>query len=218
MRTLITAALAASLFLLPSAARADRRDWYVTLTAEPTSATVKDPITGGESGTEMGFGAFALSAFYGLTNTIHVGAALHYATEKNVSFGGVTIDQGGWPTTGTAYGNVATYSATALAQYRLDTGYSVAPVARAELGVASVHSTSAAFRPDGAGYTLAYPDKSEFALEARASLLAEYRFARSPRYLPGEQLVASVGIGFVARPGTASPTGLSVPVSLGFVW
>jgi hypothetical protein len=209
--------LSAFLLLAPRASRADRRDLYATVSVEPQRATFHDPMTESASSTTVIPGSLGLSVFYGLTNTIHFGGAFHYSQTKNVAFEGVSVTEGGWPASGTGYADLAAYSLTALGQYRLDTGYSLAPVVRLEAGVASLHYTSAEFRPEGSGYAMAYPDKSKVAFEGRASLLFEYRF-RSPQFLPVEHLVASVGLGYVVHPGSDSPSGLSVPLSIGCIW
>lgn len=193
----------------PSATRADRGEFYTLLTIEPQLGWYTEPLAGRVSATNAGGGA-ALTAYYGFTNSLHVGGDLHLSAALNINFPDTTISLNGTPSTGTVYANSTCIGANAVVVYRYDTGLSVAPLGRFEIGATSLGYTNIQYVPNGQSYVFNLPSSSELALELRGALLAEYRF--------GNHIVASAGFAVTAHPGARAPWSVSVPVSIGWIW
>jgi hypothetical protein len=195
---------------IPVTARADRRELYVLVTVEPQLGWYTEPLAGHVSATQPGVGA-ALSAYYGLTHRLHVGADLHLSAARDVSFPSATVSlSDGTPSTGTVYANPTSIGANALFVYRHDTGYNLAPMARVEIGFASVNYTNIQQTPTGPSYFFSFPDSSELVLELRGALLAEYRITN--------HFVASAGLAVTGHPKGRAPWSVSLPLTAGWVW
>ena len=206
-------ALAAVVFLsalAPGGARADHRDLYLTLTLEPQISRLTDPIAAVAQSANLGGGAM-LSAYYGFTNALHAGIDLHFNAARNASFDNVHLTlQDGSPSQGVVYEDRYGYGANALVAYRFDTGHGLAPVARGEVGFASLSYSKVQHTPTGQPYTLDFPSSHQFVLELRAALLAEYRL--------GDHFVTSFGLAFTDRPNSLNPWDVSFPLTVGYIW
>lgn len=198
------------LLAAPAAASADDQELYTLLQLEPVSHHVTDPVRGEVEANAWGAG-LALSGYYGLTNTIHVGGALRVARAKNVPFEDVSvISSSGTRNTGRLYADTQSFAIGGLALYRLDTGRAMAPTLSAEAGVLRRSYTNVALTPAGASYGLPVDDNSETLLYGRLTLSLEYRF--------WERWLASVGVAGQLEPGGLQPWQLSVPVNVGLIW
>src|SRR5689334_14622217 len=98
----------------------------------------------------------------------------------------------------------------ALALYRVDTGYRVAPVLELEAGFTAHQYRRIAHIPTGVAFTIAMPDVSATVLHAGAALLLEYRLAN--------RWVFASGVGVQAENGGLTPWTLSVPLRVGVIW
>ena len=81
----ILARLLLAVIVLFTAGRAlaDRREWYTVLGYEPGLSRYETPSGGSGSATEFA-SAVSLGAYYGLTNTLHVGARIRATSNTNV--------------------------------------------------------------------------------------------------------------------------------------
>ncbi len=199
-----------ALLVGPSLANADQRELYTSLEVAPYVLNLKDPISERSTTTALAPGA-SLSVAYGITNTIHVGAALHFSMASNATFKSAQIVlSDGTPSTGTLYENVTVMGGSAFALYRFDTGTRLSPLVQADVGVASLSYSNILYVPSSASYGVGSPNITEFVLELRASARAEYRF--------GDHLVAGVGAGIVVSPGALRPWAIYFPINVGWIW
>jgi hypothetical protein len=194
-----------ALLALPSAAHADRRDLYTSLEVSPQLLRLDAPLSPTPSVFAPAVEA-GVVAYYGLTNSIHVGAALRYAYAQDASFNSAVV--GGQ--SGTTYENFSSISAALVAAYRFDLGRRLAPIAQLEVGFASLNYTAIAQVPDAAPYSMAYPDYSETRLEVRILGRAEYQLT--------DHLVASAGVGVILHPGGLNPWTATLPLTFGWIW
>lgn len=194
-RTLAILAVLAS--LAPLHALADRRELYAELTFAPSLLVVRAP-TADSTASRPALGG-ELLACYGLSNTIHVGLALHAARATDLAFAAAAA--------GTLYSDLLDLSARALVAYRLDTGSALAPIARIELGVAHDRFTRAQILYQG--FSTPAGDVAETSLTAGAAIAAEYRI--------GDHLVATLGI-HARRTFGRLAWSLDLPISFGAIW
>ena len=195
--------------VVPATARADKGELYTLVGVQLLLPRYDDALSGTARATPTTGGLDAV-AYYGLTNWIHVGMAVHVSRTRDMAFENakVTLSDGS-PSTGAVYLNDLAIGGGALALLRLDTGYRLAPVLSLEVGVNHHSYTEIDHVPSGAGYRIAFPDVSEFALSARAEFLLEYRFT--------DRLIAAAGISTVAEQGHM-PWQLGVPLRFGVIW
>jgi hypothetical protein len=191
-------------------ARADRREIYALVGYGAGVGWYGLPANGEGSATTYA-GAIDLTAYYGLTNTVHVGGRLRLTASSDVRFAGeaVTLSDG-TPVSGDVFVDHRALSAGALLLYRFDTGYGLAPLL--ELGAgASVHEyRNLAVIAAGRAVGTLLPSRSEAAFYASGSALLEYRFL--------DHWVAAVGIGMQGEPGGLASWVAFVPLRLGHVW
>lgn len=197
-------------FILVSApALADRRELYVLLEGGAAVESLRDAPSLTQSGTAVG-PAGELQAFYGLSNTLHLGGYVRGLYAPNVSFQGVAavLEDGSRPT-GTLYEDTHGFGAGVLARWRFDTGYTLAPLAQLELGATWRRYRLQQLIPSGKDFAISLPDKDELAPDVRLVAGVEYRVldqvllellvgARRP--LAGViawQLTGSVAVGLV---------------------
>jgi hypothetical protein len=198
------------LLLLPFHARADRRELYALLSASPAVLSLQAPVEGAPSTTAPALGA-GLVGYYGLTNTLHVGASLDLLGTRNARFPGVTrVQPDGSPLTGTFFLNAWTVGLSALALYRFDTGYALAPVARVQVGLTRHAFTHQQLIPEGQRFAVDVPGEARLALTAGASLGAEYRW--------NAHLVASVAVRVGRSFQVRAPWAVELPLAVGWVW
>jgi hypothetical protein len=194
----------------PFAARGDDQELYTLIQLEPSSHHFTDPVRGEAEASAWGAGA-GLTAYYGLTNTLHFGGALRVARAKNVAFDDVTvISSGGTSNTGRLFADTLSFSVGALALYRLDTGRPLAPMLSLEGGLVRRSYTNVALTPNGASYGLPVDDNSETLAYGRLTLSLEYRF--------WQRWIASVGLAGQLEPSGLMPWQISVPISVGMIW
>jgi opacity protein-like surface antigen len=207
----ITVAFALGVVLLgASSARADRREWYLVPTVAPELMRLVQPTSdvGRVTKPTVGFG---LSAFYGLTNSLHVGAEVHLASLRNISFEGATFLLGDGSTpSGALYADEGVYSLTATALYRLVLPTDFAPLVGVGAGPVLARYSSLALYPSGTQFTLARPDSSELGFAARALVGLDYRL--------GNHLSASLAFEVRRDFGTHVPWEFGVPVSVAYIW
>lgn len=161
--------------LLSTPALADRRELYLELEAGLGVQLLADAATATQRGTGLG-PALQLSAFYGLTNSLHVGGYARGFFAPDIAFPSVTatLADGSTPT-GTLYENAFGAGAGGLARWRFDTGYPIAPFAQLELGVAWVRFEKLQLIPNGRNFGLELPSQSLLALDGRALIGLEWR-------------------------------------------
>jgi hypothetical protein len=189
----------------PLAARADRRDLYTSLEVAPQLLRLDPPLSTRPSASSPAFEAGVVT-LYGVTNTIHVGAALRYAYGQDASFSGAVV--AGAP--GTTWENFHSLGAALVGAYRFDVGRRLAPLAQLELGFASLNYTQVAQVPDAAPYSTAYPNYSETRFEARLLGRLEYQLT--------DHMVGSAGLGAILHPGALNPWTAYVPLTFGWIW
>ena len=196
--------------LMPAVGRADRREFYTTVDIAPIYMHLDEPIRGGPKTNCVGAEA-SLSAYYGLTNSFHLGGSLHYAMAKDAKFDNVSLLlPDGTPSSGAVFEDVTAFSATGLLAYRLNLGRPFTTVAQVEAGLVSLAYGNIGHVPQGTNYSIGFPKESETRLELRASLRGDYRF--------GEHFLVGAGLGIVAHPGAMNSWSVIVPVTVGWIW
>lgn len=209
MRALALAAAFACAFL-PDPARADGRELYVTIGLEPARAHTDDAFDQSAAG-DSTRGALGLSVYYGLTNTLHLGAVLRTTMARNIQVSSISVPIGdGTRPTGTLYEDLFAIFFGALAQYRVDTGYRTAPVVSVEAGFASFSYTNRAHAPAASGYSLSVASASYTAPYVRPAVGLEYRMS--------DRLVAGVAVAAELAPGAHQPWAIAVPFNVGMIW
>jgi hypothetical protein len=211
MRSLVPlAGLAITLAAFP--ARADRSELNVVTTVSPEFLSLSVPTAAqASSSTTKPTIGFAVTAFYGLSNTLHAGVEFHYASLKNIPFDGTTLalSDGSSPT-GTLYSDDMLYSATAFALYRMDLPSPVVPVFRLGAGPVLASYKNLALYPDATQFQLAQPDTSEAGFAVTISAGAQYRL--------GNHWLASASIELRRNLGLSVPWEYALPLSIGYVW
>ena len=197
--------------LVPPAARADREEFYTLVEVSPLFMRLETPVAATTANTSATGIAAGATIYYGLTNTLHVGGAVHYEVTRNASFEGTTVTlNGGTSSHGTLYEDTSAISLTMVGAYRFDLGPHLVPVAQLEMGVASLSYSNIAHFDGSTGVAFPYADRSQAVVEIRGQLRAEYRY--------GDHWAAGAGIGAVIHPGALNPWSLYLPVSVGYVW
>ncbi len=204
-------ALVVALLFVPRDARADREELYTLVEVSPLVMRLDTPVAASTASTSASGIAAGATVYYGLTNTVHVGAAVHYEATRNAAFEGTTVTlNGGTSSHGTLYEDTSAISLTMVGAYRFDLGPRLVPVAQLELGVASLSYSNIAHFDASTGVAFPYSDRSQKVFEVRGQLRAEYRF--------GDHFVGGAGVGVLVHPGALNPWSLYLPVSVGYVW
>jgi hypothetical protein len=202
--------LVALAVVVPRPASADKQELYTFVTFEPQLTSFTEPIAASTSATRF-TPAVTVGTFYGLTNTLHVGAVFRGSLANDLRVDGSQVRlPDGTPSEGNVYFNHRAIGFGALAYYRFDTGRSFAPAVEAEVGFTSHEYSVVAFGPAGEPFTVAYPSTSELRVHLRATAFAEYRV--------GNHLHASAGVGFSAEPGGLAAWQVVVPVRFAWIW
>jgi hypothetical protein len=197
--------------LVPAVANADRHERYVTLGYSPGQGQYKYPLKGSGPKASAYSHGLDLAGYYGLTNSVHVGARLRTSWSTDVHFSGVSLPlQDGSVSHGELYVDHHGYGVGALVLYRVDTRSPVAPVLELEGGVASHRYSRIVHVPTGVTYTLPQSDVSTSGLYGAAALQLEYRFAT--------RWTASVGVRVEGEKGGYAPWLISVPLRAGYIW
>ena len=193
-----------------TSARADREEFYTLIGYVPTAQHYDLPGNGSGSGTEFA-NALDLTAYYGLTNTIHVGARLRATISSDVHLADVRVNlPDGSVSPGDAFLDHRAVALSALALYRLDTGLHLAPMLEVEAGFSTHQYRRIAHVPAGVAFTIPLADVSETVFRAASALLLEYRF--------GNRWTASGGVGVQVEPSSHAPWAVLVPLRVGAVW
>lgn len=201
---------ATALSLLPAAARADRREGYVLVSVEPVLLHATDAYDSAGAGTAPA-GSLAVTAYYGITNTLHVGAAVRTTAARDVRVSRMSAPLAdGTRPSGTLYEDLLGVSVGAVALYRVDTGYRTAPTLSVEAGFGSYSYSRRAHAPNGATYSVPVPSVSYLAPYLRPAIGLEYRMS--------DRLVAGVAVAVELAPGAHKPWALGVPFSFGLIW
>lgn len=172
MRALV---ILVALVALP--ALADRRELYLELEGGLGVQLMTDASTASSS--TVGFGGAAqLHAFYGLTNSLHVGGYARGFYAPDLAFRSVTptLTDGSRPT-GTLYENAFGAGGGALVRWRFDTGYPIAPFAQLELGFAWARFEKLQLIPEGKNFGIDLPTVDLIAPDGRLVVGLEYRLA-----------------------------------------
>ena len=196
------------LFAVP--AFADRRELYTLIGLGPSVVTSNSPLGNGPSGSGAAI-AGEVTAYYGITNTLHVGALLRAGGTKDFIFpsASTTLDNGSM-VTGNLWADTFAVGASGLVAYRVDTGYPFAPFARLELGFTHISQSRLQVIPLSNSFGVSEPSRNELVLGVRGLIGLEYRFL--------ERFVASVGIGYRKHFSSLAQWQLEFPVSVGLVW
>ncbi len=193
-----------------SSSRADRREVYTALAYEPGVCRLEVPVGSGDPTTRF-CNSLAVAAYYGVTNSFHLGGRVRASRTTNINFSGTSVRLGDGSTSyGDVYEDHWSLGIGALAAYRLDVRGSLAPVAELEAGVASHKYDRIEHVPSGATHTIPEGGKSTTELYAAASLLAEYRF--STRW------AAAAGVSAQMESGGLRPWAIAFPVRVAYVW
>ncbi len=152
----------------------------------------------------------AVSVYYGLTNTLHLGAVARLGGSKNALFDPITVQlSDGSTSSGRLYEDHLGLWVSALALYRFNTGRSLAPVLSAEVGFAQHSYKNLQHVPTGALFSIYLPDTSETIFVGRIAALAQYRFS--------DHFVGSTGVALTLAPRGLTLWQLSVPLEVGVV-
>lgn len=205
-----TVAMVVGLLASPSA-RADHKETYTLVGYQGGLSHYRFPGTTGSGSTTVYAGALDLTAYYGLSNTLHVGGRVRATSSSDVHIGDATVAvPGGSRSAGDVYFDQRSLGFGVLGLYRVDTGYAVAPVVELELGFTTHQYRRIAHVPAGRAFFVSLPDTSETALQASTALLLEYRFRNSWIVIAG----ATVQV----EPGGFTPWSVTVPIRFGRIW
>jgi hypothetical protein len=203
----IVALLAAS---MASSALADRRELYTVLAYEPGFCRFDVPVGSGDPTTRF-CNSVAAAAYYGFTNSVHLGGRVRASRMTDIHFTGTTVRLGdGSASYGDIYEDHWSLGIGALAAYRFDIRGPLAPVAELEAGVVAHKYDRIEHVPSGATHTVPEGSKSSTELYAAASLLAEYRFAN--------RWAASAGMSGQLESGRLRPWSVTFPVRVAYIW
>jgi hypothetical protein len=196
--------------LFSTSALADQAEWYLVPTVAPELMRLREPTRGASLTTRPSVG-LGLSAMYGVTNSLHLGAQLHFASLSNVPFTGtqMTLRDGSTPT-GTLYANDSVYALTATATYRVLVPSHFAPIFSIGAGPVLGRYTSLALYPSATQVFINRPDQREvgFVVEGRTGI--DYRF--------GNHLSVSLAFEIRWNVGLQVPWEFAAPISIGYIW
>ena len=192
------------------AARADYTDVYTVLGYQAGASHHLLPATG--SGSVTGYaGALDVSAYYGLTDALHVGGRVRLGSSSDVHFSGTTVRlPDGSQSTGDVYDDHRALGVGALALYRVATGFALAPVLELEGGFTTHEYRRIAHVPGGAAYTVSLASVSETVLHGAGALLFEYRLTN--------RWIVATGVGVQVEAGGLTPWSAFVPFRVGCIW
>jgi hypothetical protein len=193
----------------PGDARADRRELYTLVGYQPGVSHLRSPA-GSDATATIYAGALDLTAYYGLSNTFHVGGRLRFSRSSDVRVDGVDLPAvAGTPSRGDVFADHFGFGFGALALYRVDTGYSLAPVFELEAGFTIHDYGNVVHVPSEAAYRTPLAGFSETVVHGSATAVLEYRFRN--------YWVASAGVGVQVEGGRV-PWSVFVPFRLGRIW
>ncbi len=191
------------------AARADYQEVYTVLGYQAGASHYLLPGAGSSSVTSYA-GVLDLSAYYGLTNRLHVGGRVRLTSSSDVHFSGATVRlPDGSQSTGDVYDDHLALGVGALALYRVDTGLHLAPIVELEGGFTTHEYRRIVHVPGGAGYTVPLASVSETVLHGGGAMLLEYRFRT--------RWIVATGVGVEFEQGL-TPWTVVVPFRVGCTW
>ncbi len=191
-------------------ARADVKELYTVVGYEQAVSRYDLPASGSGSATAL-TGTFDLSAYYGLTNTWHVGGRIRGSLSSDVHLADARVNMpDGSVSRGDVYLDHRSVGIGALALYRLDTGLHLAPVLEVEAGFTSHQYRRIAHVPTGVAYIIPLSDVSETVFHGAAAVLVEYRFRN--------RWIAAAGAGVQVEPAARVPWSVNLPLRVGVIW
>jgi hypothetical protein len=202
------AALVLLVSTFASPALGDRGETYVVLGFSPGMTRYKLGRTGSGETTNAS-STFNVTAYYGLSNTWHVGGRLRTNRTTNLHVANATTDLNRIQTVGDVYEDHLGLGLDGVILYRVDTHYPLAPLIELAGGVTSHQFSRIAFIPARSTYSYSRPSIHNVALHGGATVLLEYRFAT--------RWVAAAGVSAEAESGDV-PSSFTVPLRLGAVW
>lgn len=204
------ALLLLALLVLPLSARADRGELYTLLELAPSASRLTAPSTSAGPAWKLLPAAKAL-VLHGLTHELLLGGALGVTYGKDLLFQDAALElaDGSRPR-GRLYEDLLGLSLGAVAAYRYDTGYSIAPVVRAELGLAGRLFHNRTFLPANTTAQIAEPSLAEWTPYSHVALGAELRFA--------DKWVATLGLGATKHFRGRIPWEVDASLVIGRVW
>jgi len=207
----LSKALLLGSLLIAGNARADRSELYTVIGYEAGTNRYLMPAAGSGSTTSYA-SAVDASAYYGLSNSLHVGGRVRLASNVDAHFSGVTVTlPDGSQSTGDVYSNHFGLGIGGLVLYRMDTGRAVAPVFEVEGGLTIHKYHDIILIPSGTQYSIPLGNVSEFVLHGSGAVLVEYRFRNL--------WTLSTGVGVEVEPsGGLLPWSVFVPFRLGRIW
>lgn len=198
------------LVLVAHPARADLKERYAVVGFEPTVTRYELPASGSGSTSALS-GEFDLSAYYGLTNTWHLGVRVRGSVSSDVRISDARLNMpDGSVSSGDVYMDHRSIGLGALALYRIDTGLHLAPVLEVEAGFTSHQYRRIAHVPTGVAYVIPLSDVSETVFHGAGAVLVEYRF--------GNRWIAAAGAGVEVEPGARVPWSVNLPMRVGVIW
>lgn len=198
------------LLLLPLSARADRGELYTLLELSPSASRLAAPSSSAGPSWKL-LPAGKVLVLRGLTHELLLGGALGVAYGKDLLFrnAALELDDGSRPR-GSLYEDLLGLSVGAVAAYRYDTGYSIAPVLRAELGLTGRLFHNRTFLPANTTVQIAGPSLTEWAPYSHLALGAELRFS--------DRWVAALGLGATKHFRGRIPWEVDASLVIGRVW
>jgi hypothetical protein len=192
----------------PRAARADRRELYTLLGYEAGVGHHQVPIAGDAAATQYA-GALELTAYYGVSNSLHVGGRLRLSSSADLRFSGVAMaKEDGSTVSGDVFVDDRSMDIGGIVLWRVYTGYPLAPVFELGAGLAVHEYRNISQYPAGGG-AVALASTSEAVAYGSGTVLVEYRFR--------DRWLATTGVG-VQVEGGRTPWSLLVPFRVGMIW
>lgn len=193
----------------PSAAYGDRRELYTTLSLEPGWALSGDPLSGEGVTGAPAIGVNA-AAYYGLSNTVHLGAVVRLGYSRDFTYDRLNVVlPDGTSSRGRLFYNRSQVGFSALGRYRFDTGGRWAPVMWLEVGLVHEAASGIEHIPQGSSFGIFFADRRETALSCRSGIELEYRLS--------ERWVLGLGAAIAGSPGRQEVQ-MALPAKVGVVW
>jgi hypothetical protein len=191
----------------PGGARADRRELFTLIGYEAGVSHHQLPVAG-DAGTTQYAGALDVTAYYGLTNTLHVGGRLRLNSSSAVRFSAVSVTTADGSVTGDVFLDERGVDVGGIVVWRVNTGYSVAPVLELGAGLAVHEYRNISHYPSG-GSVVPLGSRSEAVAYGSGTVLLQYRFR--------DRWLAAAGVGAQVE-GGRTPWSLLVPLRVGMIW
>lgn len=199
-----------ALLLVPLSARADRGELYTLLELSPSASRLDAPSSPAGPSWKM-LPAGKVLVLRGLSHELLLGGALGVAYGKDLLFqnASLELDDGSRPR-GRLFENLLGLTIGAVAAYRYDTGYSIAPIVRAELGLSGRFFHNRTFLPANTSVQIAEPSLTEWTPYSHVALGAELRFA--------DKWVAALGVGATRSFRGRVPWQVDASLVIGRIW